>query len=157
MALMAEYQEARRGEDDARLRRTLALRAMVATGMSQREIAHELGVSQSAVSQQLKSAPRLDAIHPEVLLAAAAPVLRTLAAERGFSRLAVFGSIARGEAKPDSDIDLLVESPAGISSFDFLRFKRILEEVLGRPLDLVDYGGLKPGLDDDIRRDAAPL
>lgn len=55
MRLVAEYRDARREEEVARLRRTLALRAMVATGMSQRQIAEVLGVSQPAVSQQLKS------------------------------------------------------------------------------------------------------
>jgi predicted transcriptional regulator len=59
MTLLAEYLEARRDEDVARLRRVLALRAMVATGMSQRDIASALGVSQPAVSQQLKAAPDL--------------------------------------------------------------------------------------------------
>lgn len=56
MVLLAEYRDARRDEDRARARRALALRAMVADGLSQREIAEQLGVSQSAVSQQLKNA-----------------------------------------------------------------------------------------------------
>ena len=62
-----------------------------------------------------------------------------------------------GSAQDGSDIDLLVEAPEGISSFDFLRFQQLVEEVLGRAIDLVDYGGLQPGLDDDIRRDAVLL
>jgi uncharacterized protein len=131
----------------------LALRAMAATGMSQREIAAALGISQPAVSQQLK-AQDLARVHPEVLLEAAAPVLRRLTDGSGFARLAVFGSVARGEARHDSDIDLLVEAPEGTSSFGFIRFKQLLERVLGRQIDLVDYGGLKARLDDDIRRDA---
>jgi predicted nucleotidyltransferase len=65
--------------------------------------------------------------------------------------------VARGEATGDSDIDLLVEAPEGTSSFEFVRFKQLLEQVLGRPIDLVDYRGLKPKLDDDIRRDAVVL
>src|SRR5215207_3052393 len=77
MSLLAEYRDARRDEDVARLRRALALRAMVATGMSQRQIAEEVGVSQPAVSQQLKFAPKLDGVDPEVLLNAAAPTLAT--------------------------------------------------------------------------------
>ena len=157
MSLLAEYRDARRDEDVARLRRALALRAMVATGMSQRQIAEEVGVSQPAVSQQLKFAPELDGVHPEVLLNAAAPILKALAADHGYTRLAVFGSVARREARPDSDIDLIVESPPATSSFEFLRFKQVLEQVLGREVDLVDYGGLKPRLDDDIRRDAVLL
>ena len=157
MTLVAEYCDARHEEEVARLRRSLSLRAMVATGMSQRQIADALGVSQPAVSQQLKSGNQLDAVHPQVLLDAAGPVLKALAADRGFTRLAAFGSVARGTASPDSDIDLIVESPPGKSSFEFLRFKQLIEQVLGREVDLIDYGGLKPKVDDDIRREAAPL
>ena len=157
MTLLAEYRDARRGEDMARLRRSLALRAMVATGMSQRQIAEAVGITQPAVSQQLKFAPEVDGVHPAILLEAAAPILKAVAAEHGYSRLSVFGSVARHEARPDSDIDLLVESPEGASSFGFLRFKKLIEQVLGREVDLVDYGGLKPTLDDDIRREAVLL
>jgi predicted nucleotidyltransferase len=130
---------------------------MVATGMSQRQIADALGVSQPAVSQQLKSGNQLDGVHPQVLVDAAGPILRALAADLGFSRLAVFGSVGRGTASPDSDIDLIVESPPGTSSFEFLRFKQLIEQVLGREVDLIDYGGLKPKLDDDIRREVVLL
>lgn len=130
---------------------------MVATGMSQRQIAEELGVSQPAVSQQLKSGDQLDALHPQVLLEAAGPVLKALAVHLGFKRLAVFGSVARASARPDSDVDLIVESPPGTSSFEFLRFKQLIEQVLGREVDLIDYGGLKPKLDNDIRREAVLL
>jgi predicted nucleotidyltransferase len=157
MALLATYLDARRDEGVARLRRLLALRAMVATGMSQRQVADALGISQPAVSQQLKAARELDAVDPDALLEAAGPVLRALAAERGYSRLAVFGSLAHHRATRDSDIDLLVEAPEGTSTFGFIRFQRLLENVLGRKVDLVSYGGLKPGLDDDIRREAVPV
>lgn len=157
MTLLAEYRDARRDEDVARLRRVLALRALVATGMSQRQIAEALGITQPAVSQQLKFAPELDEVHPEVLLEAAAPVLKALATERAYTRLAVFGSVARRQARQDSDIDLLVEAPEGTSSFGFIRFKQLIEQVLGREIDLVSYGGLKPKLDDDIRREAVLL
>jgi predicted nucleotidyltransferase len=135
----------------------LALRAMVASGMSQREIAAELGVSQPAVSQQLKAAQDQTRLHPEALVEAAGPVLRSVAEDAGYRRLAVFGSVARGDARFDSDIDLVVDAPEGTSSFGFIRFKRVLEQILGREIDLVDYGGLKPRLDDDIRRDAVLL
>ncbi|MCH5644423.1 nucleotidyltransferase domain-containing protein [Gordonia sp. ABSL49_1] len=157
MGLVAEYRNARRAEDVARLRRILALRALAATGKSQRQIAEILDITQPAVSQQLKFAPDLDNVHPEVLLEAAAPVLKTLAAERGYTRMAVFGSVARHQAHPTSDIDLLVEAPEATSSFDFVGFKQLLEKVLGREIDLVEYGGLKPTVDDDIRREAVLL
>lgn len=157
MTLLVEYRDARHDEDVARFRRVLALRAMVATGMSQREIATALGISQPAVSQQLRAASDLSDVHPRALIDAAAPVLRRLAEDAGYGRLAVFGSVARGEAGQDSDIDLLVEAPGGTSSFAFIKFKQLIEQVLGRQIDLVDYGGLKPKLDDDIRREAVLL
>ena len=157
MGLADEYREARRSEVVARLRRVLALRAMSASGMSQRAIATTVGVSQPAVSQQLSSAPDLREAEADALLEAAAPVLKVLAAEHGYSRLAVFGSMARGTARADSDVDLLVEAPAGTSSFDLVRFQRTLEQVLGRRVDLLEYGGLKEGLDTDIRNEAVTL
>jgi len=157
MNLADEYREARRSEVVARLRRVFALRAMSASGMSQRAIAATVGVSQPAVSQQLSSAPDLREAEADVLLEAAAPVLKVLAADHGYSRLAVFGSMARGTARADSDVDLLVEAPAGTSSFDLVRFQRTLEQVLGRRVDLLEYGGLKEGLDTDIRNEAVAL
>lgn len=157
MTLVSEYRDARREEDVTRLRRVLALRAMVANGMSQRQIADALGVSQPAVSQQLKFARELSTVHPQVLVHAAGPILKALATDLGYRRLAVFGSVARGTASPDSDIDLIAESPPGTSSLEFLRFKQLIEQVLGREVDLIDYGGLKPRIDEDIRREAVLL
>ncbi len=125
--------------------------------MSQRQIAEALGITQPAISQQLKSAPALDEVHPEVLVEAAAPILKVLAKDHGYSRLAVFGSVARHQARQDSDIDLLVEAPGGTSSFDFIGFKELIEQVLEREIDLVSYGGLNARLDEDIRHEAAPL
>lgn len=69
----------------------------------------------------------------------------------------MFGSVTRGQTRAESDVDLLVKAPAGTSSFDFVRFERLLADVLGRQVDLVEYGGLKPGLDDDVRREAVEL
>lgn len=157
MTLLGAYRDARRDEDLARLRRVLALRAMVANGLSQRQIAEALGITQPAVSQQLKFAPELGEVHPEVLIEAGTPILKSLAADHGYTRLAVFGSIARRVARLDSDIDLIVQAPEGTSSFDFVRFRQLLEQVLGRNIDLIDYGGLTPRLDDDIRREAVLL
>lgn len=154
---MKDYLDARRDEDVARLRRVIALRAMVASGLSQREIARAAGISQPAVSQQLKFAPDIEGVHPELLLQAAAPILKSLSAEHGYRRIGVFGSVARHQARTDSDIDLIVEPPSGTSTFDFISFKMLVERVLGRKVDLIDYGGLKEGIDDDIRREVVLL
>ncbi len=135
----------------------MVLRALVSSGRSQREIAESLGISQPAVSQQLRSAPDSGEFHPAVVLEAAAPILKTLAEESGYSRLAVFGSVARQEASIDSDIDLLVQAPPDASSFDLVRFQQLLVTVVGRPIDIVEYGGLSEDLDADVRREAMML
>ncbi|WP_083283378.1 nucleotidyltransferase domain-containing protein [Humibacillus sp. DSM 29435] len=154
MSMLAEYQRARAGETVARLRRVLALRAMLATGASQREIASELGITQPAVSQQLKTGVAVDL---ETLIDAATPILKALAAERGFTDLALFGSVARGQSRMDSDVDLLVRPPQGATISDLVDLRELFERVLDRPVDLVTYGGLKAGIDDVIFRDSVAL
>jgi len=157
MSLVVEYRSARHQEEVAKLRRALALRALVAAGSTQREIAEVLGVSQPAVSQQLKAAQSVATVHPETLLEAAAPILVDVARTRRFDRLAVFGSVARRQARPDSDIDLLVEAPADAGIKDVLALRDAFQAILGRPVDLVTYAGLRAGLDDDVRREAVLL
>ena len=71
-------------------------------------------------------------------------------------RVAVFGSVARGDATEDSDVDFLVEFEAGSSLLDLLRVQDELSEILGRRADVVSLGGLKPR-DDHIRAEAVPL
>jgi predicted nucleotidyltransferase len=105
----------------------------------------------------MRSSRALTDVHPEVLLEAAAPILAHMAEGRGFTRLAVFGSVARHSARQDSDIDLLVSAPPDTSIGDLLAVRDLFERVLGRPVDLTTYGGLKPGLDDDIHREAVLL
>jgi predicted nucleotidyltransferase len=157
MSLVAEYRDARAHEETSRLRRMLALRALLATGSSQRDVASKLGISQPAVSQQLKASRDLAKVHPGDLVRAAAPVLVDVARALGFERLAVFGSVARGDARDDSDIDLLVDAPPGAAIKELLALRGTFEQILGRPVDLVTYGGLKAELDDDIRREAVLL
>jgi len=57
--------------------------------------------------------------------------------QRGAKSLAVFGSLARGEATPASDIDLLVEFDRPVGLFEFIRLKLYLEDLTGRGVDLV--------------------
>lgn len=56
----------------------------------------------------------------------------------------LFGSLARGEERPTSDIDLLVDFSEGSSLFDLIRMARELEALLGRSVDVISVGGLKP-------------
>ena len=59
-----------------------------------------------------------------------------LAARRGVSRIRVFGSVARGDATPASDIDLLVDFDPDHRGLDLFAFSRELEELLGHRVDL---------------------
>jgi uncharacterized protein len=74
-------------------------------------------------------------------LANAEPRLREL----GVSRLALFGSFVRGDERPDSDIDLLVDFIDGSKSFTaFMSLAFFLEELLGRRVELVTVEALSP-------------
>ena len=68
--------------------------------------------------------------------------------------LAVFGSVARGEAGSDSDVDLLVEFHRPVGFFGLARLQRHLEELLGAPVDLVTPGGLRTAMSDRVLREA---
>jgi hypothetical protein len=70
------------------------------------------------------------------------------------STLSLFGSVARGEAEEDRDVDLLVEFSRPIGFFEFVRLKRALEEILGRRVDLATPRSLKPQLRDRILKEA---
>src|SRR3990167_10082570 len=69
---------------------------------------------------------------------------------RGVNRAALFGSTARGEAKKNSDIDLLVKLKKGKTLFDIVRLKLELEKKLGRKVDLVEYDAIRPLLKETI-------
>jgi len=87
-------------------------------------------------------------------------VLRTLRENRamldvyGVARVSLFGSFARDEGRPNSDVDLLVEFSRPIGLFEFARLKNALEDVIGQPIDLVTPAALKPQLRERILREA---
>jgi len=74
-------------------------------------------------------------------------------------RLAMFGSAARGELRPDSDVDLLVEfrPEAEIGFIEYAGLMLALSELLGRKVDLVSKPALRPLLRDAILSEALPL
>lgn len=79
--------------------------------------------------------------------------------ERGLASLALFGSFARGDARPDSDVDVLVEVVAGarFSLVDLVAVKDLLEDRLGRPFDVVMKEGLEPLMRDRVLREAVTV
>jgi predicted nucleotidyltransferase len=80
-----------------------------------------------------------------------------LAREHGARNVRVFGSVARGEARPESDIDFLVDMEGGRSLLDLIEFGQALEELLQRKVDILTDGGLSPYLKDRIHAEASPL
>ena len=71
----------------------------------------------------------------------------------GVKSLSIFGSVARGEERPDSDVDILVEFK-GRATFDrYMDTKFYLEELLGRKVDLVTPKAIKPGMRPYIMQD----
>jgi len=69
----------------------------------------------------------------------------------------VFGSVARGENRPDSDIDFLVNLEAGRSLLDLARLLRELNNLLGYPVDVITEAGLRPRIKPQVLKEARPL
>jgi uncharacterized protein len=69
--------------------------------------------------------------------------VKAVAARHHASRVRLFGSVARGDERPESDIDLLVDFTKDSSLFDLMRMTRELEGLLGHPVDVVSTGGPK--------------
>jgi len=61
----------------------------------------------------------------------------------GVEKLGLFGSLSRGEARPDSDVDILVEFTQPLGFVSFLKLEKELENLLGRRVDLVTRKALK--------------
>lgn len=85
-----------------------------------------------------------------------AEILR-LAARYGAYNVRVFGSVARGEAGPESDVDLLVNMEAGRSLFDLGGLLMDLQDVLGCNVDVVTESGLRPRIRERVLEEARPL
>jgi predicted nucleotidyltransferase len=74
---------------------------------------------------------------------------------RGVAHAAVFGSVARGENRPDSDLDILVEFEPGSEGgiYDYIRFKEYVASLFETPVDVIDRAALKPHLRAPAARD----
>jgi predicted nucleotidyltransferase len=81
----------------------------------------------------------------------------TIAGRHGATNLRIFGSVARGEAGPESDLDLLVEMEPGRSLLDHIALIQDLEEDLGCRVDVVTEKALKERYRKKILEDVVPL
>lgn len=80
-----------------------------------------------------------------------------IAAGHGAHNVRLFGSAARGEDRPDSDLDLLVEMESGRSLLDLIALGQDLEELLDRKVDVLTDSSVHPAVRPHILADARPL
>jgi predicted nucleotidyltransferase len=80
-----------------------------------------------------------------------------LAAMRGCRNVRVFGSVATGENRPDSDVDFLVDLEPGHTIFDLAKFLGDLRELLGTEIDVVESRSLHPYIRDRVLAKAIGL
>jgi uncharacterized protein len=164
----------------------LLRRARQRAGLSQVELATRAGVTQSVISayesgQRQPAIPALARLieaagfeltlglrrQPSRLRRLSGPVGRRVrrhrdaliaaAAAHGVRNLRVFGSVARGEDRSDSDVDLLADLPPGLSLFGLGRVEADLEAILGTRVDLIPAADLKPGVRERVERDLVAL
>lgn len=81
--------------------------------------------------------------------------LPLLAKKYYVKNIGIFGSVARGEQTPKSDIDILVEFSAPIGFFDFIKLENELSNLLGRKVDLISKKAMKPAIKDIILNEVA--
>jgi uncharacterized protein len=80
-----------------------------------------------------------------------------IAAKHGARNVRVFGSVARGEARPDSDVDFLVDMEPGRTLFNIGGLLMDLRDLLGLNVDVVTEDGLKPRIRDRVLKEAELL
>ena len=93
----------------------------------------------------------------EALLKEKREEILRIAAKHGARNVRVFGSLARGEADAQSDIDLLVEFEPDRSLLDHAALWLELQDLLGCKVDVVSEGGVKARIRDRVLREAQPV
>jgi len=93
----------------------------------------------------------------EELVRAKREEILQIAARRGARNVRVFGSVARGEAGPESDVDVLVDLEPGRSLFDLGGLLMDLQDLLGCKVDVVTEKGLHWYIRDRVLKEAVPL
>lgn len=154
--------------------------------LTQNQLAQRAGVTQSVISayesgRRQPSLPTLSALvaatgleldlqlrtTPRRLDSLTGPIGRRVrrkrrrlvdrAAEHGVRNLRVFGSVARGEDGPDSDLDVLADLPAGMGLVALTRARDDLEAIIGCRVDLVPASDLKPGVRETVEAEIVAL
>jgi uncharacterized protein len=156
--LLAKLEMQAREADELhnRSRRLLvdSVRTGAAAGLSQRAIARAIGRSQPEVSRLLR-------FHGTTALGRRlhlnrSRILQKLA-DAGGSNVRVFGSVARGDDRPDSDVDLLVDFAEPPSLFMLGRLEAQMGDLLGASVDIVPADALKPHITDTAVKEAIAL
>jgi hypothetical protein len=83
--------------------------------------------------------------------------IKQLAALRGARRVRVFGSRARGDARPDSDVDILVDLDKGRSALALGGLLMDLQDLLGKRVEVVTPNALHPKIRENILKQAVDL
>ena len=83
--------------------------------------------------------------------------IRNIAAKHGAYNIRIFGSVVRGEAGPDSDIDFLIDTGSTTSSWFPAGLILDLQEILGRPVEIVTEKALNPYIREHVLHEAVPL
>ncbi len=103
------------------------------------------------MSDTTKSPPTLEALR------ARRDEILALADRYGAYNVRVFGSVARGDSTPESDVDLLVNFRPGTSLYELSGLWQDLQEMLGCQINIISEGGLKERMRKRIEKDLTPL
>jgi uncharacterized protein len=106
---------------------------------------------------QARTNPQAQVVTLNQLLREKRDDIKRIAANHGAYNLRVFGSVARGEAGPESDIDLLIDVGPTTSSWFPAGLILDLEDLLGRRVEVITEKALNPELRDHVLREAIPL
>lgn len=85
------------------------------------------------------------------------PTITTILKKYGIKEAGIFGSVARGEDTPNSDIDIMIQMGKTLNLFQYARMQIELEKKLGKKVDLVNKSRIKARLKPFILKDIVPL
>ncbi len=155
--------------------------ARMRAGLTQTELAQRARISQSVVSsyESSKREPSFETLRRlvaatgfdlDMVLVPARPrslrrqaidqnrvLLRRAFAKLGAHNIRLFGSVARGDDGPQSDIDLLVDVEPNVGLFALGKMRSEAERILGTPVDIVPANSLKPDVAERVLAEAIPL